>query len=101
MDDAAVVGVIQRLGDRRHDLYDSIGWDAVGVFVAQQAGGVGADHVLEDYPHARVVLAAVTHPEDVWMVQRRGQVGRSREAFAEFGIGCPLGWKCPEHVGPR
>ena len=78
----ALMGVVERVGDRGDDLHDFVGRHALAILLLQQAGSVGALDVGHRYPQLALVLAAVVNGDDVRVRQRGSVLGFAIETFA-------------------
>jgi hypothetical protein len=58
---------------------------------AQQPRGVGSLDVVHRDPQLALIFAAIVDPDDVLVVQARGQLGLTVKALAEFEIRADIG----------
>ncbi len=98
---AAVVGVIERTRDGADDVAHLVDRHAVRVALFHQPAGIGALDIIHGNPELTVEFAAVVDSDDVRMPQRCGQIGFPVEPVAEFAIrGDRLGEDL-DHIAPR
>ena len=83
MDDAPVVGELQRVAQRRHDGQRLLGREFPR---AQQLPQVHAVHKLHEQIIKSARLPEVINRDDVRMVQRRERLRLAGEAFGELRV---------------
>ena len=86
MQDAVLVGVMDRLGDG-----PEIGRHAAGGqgLVAHQVGEVSPAHIIHRKIRLAVLFADFVDGDDVWMAQPRSGAGFGAEALHELWVGEP------------
>ena len=89
------------LADRGHDLEDFLFRHALRVALAEQVAGVRSVDIVHRDPDLTVDVAAVVHPNDVRMPQRRSDVGFPVEPLPVFVVGAYIGAQHFERVTPR
>ena len=77
--------IVERVGDRGHDLHDFVRRQTMGDAL-QEAGGVGAVHVVHRYPQLAVELAAIMQCHDVRVPQGRDDRGLAVEPVTVFPV---------------
>ena len=88
---ALLVGIVERTGHSGDDPHDLIGWHSCGVPAGEKASRIEAVDVVHRNPELVVVLASVVDADDVRMPQFRREIGFAVEAGAVVGVGGHIG----------
>ena len=95
---ALLVGVVERLGDPGGDPHHVIGGHSVRVALGEQRAGIGALDVVHGDPQLAVDVTAVMHFDDVRMPETGRDIGLTLEALTVFRIGAHGGTEHLERV---
>jgi hypothetical protein len=83
---AAMMGIVQRRGDRGNDRRHPCKGHPVRVDLAHQPSRVGSSHVIHRDPKQALVFAAVMNSHNVWMRQSGRQVSLAQEPCPKLRI---------------
>jgi hypothetical protein len=91
MQQMALVGVVERVGNRRHDFERFVRGHAERVPVPHQPSGVRALDVIHRDPELAVVLSSIMDGDDMRMPEGSGEVGFASETSPVVRIGADVG----------
>jgi hypothetical protein len=87
---ALLVGVIQRAGNRCDDASNFLDRHSIGISIAQQPSRVEPVDEVHRNPQLAVVLPTIVHTDYVGMPECRSEIGFPVEAGPIFGVGRPV-----------
>ena len=95
------VGIVERIGNRGHDVHDLFGWDSGAVLLRHQPESVGAVDELHGDPQLAVAVAAVIDRDDVGVAQCRHHLGFLVEPLAVLRVMTDLGAEHLQRIPAR
>ncbi|KIU17134.1 hypothetical protein TL10_10190 [Mycolicibacterium llatzerense] len=86
MQQVPLMGVVEGICDRRHDVHHLFWWHPVGIAFSQQLRRVSAVDVIHRNPQLTVLFTSIVDGDDMRMPQGRGDVSLAGEALPVFVI---------------
>jgi len=93
MQEVPLVGIVERTGDRRHDVAHILRRHPMRIAVSEQLRRVGTVDVIHRNPQLAVLLTSVVDSNDVRVPKGRGDIGFAGKALTVFTISTDRGRK--------
>ena len=101
MQQVSLVGIVERICDRRHDVNHILRRHPMWIAASQQLRRVSTVDVIHRNPQLAVLLTSVVDSNDVGMPQGRGDIGFAGKALPVFVISTDSGREHFQCFEPR